>query len=151
MGRSALTHSSKSQQLPWFLHVFLQNQYHVTLFRLWPNFRCQGKVQLWLSLEHSFCVLTLRKHFPEDFTQWRCLLLKYPTFSAPAYQQSLSKCPFKWAVQVPSMCPHLGTLGHVLRKTVYANKHHICSTIALISILIILENAVQKWEKFHDP
>lgn len=31
------------------------------------NFSCQHEVQDWLPQEHSFWVLTLRKHLPEDF------------------------------------------------------------------------------------
>jgi hypothetical protein len=32
------------------------------------KFVCQCKIQHWPSVEHNFCVLTLKKHFPEDFT-----------------------------------------------------------------------------------
>jgi hypothetical protein len=45
----------------------LQNQHHLDNSYT-TNLGCQHKEQLWLRLEFSFCVLTLRKYFPEDFT-----------------------------------------------------------------------------------
>jgi hypothetical protein len=58
------SHSAEPQLLFVTLHAFKTSTTWVTLtyYQVQP----QHKVQPWLSLEHSLCVL--RKHFPEDVT-----------------------------------------------------------------------------------
>lgn len=62
---SIVNSQSASTQL-LFMSSCFQNQYYLyDSFN--TKFRCLHEVQPWLSLEHSFCVLNLTKHFPEDF------------------------------------------------------------------------------------
>jgi hypothetical protein len=63
---TVLPHSAKPQLLS-MSHAYFQSQYHLGDSET-TKFRCQHEVQPWPLLEHSFCVLALRKHFPEDIT-----------------------------------------------------------------------------------
>lgn len=63
---SILNSQSAGTQL-LFLSLCFQSQYDLDDSSN-TKFRCQHNGQPWLSLEHSFCVLNLTKHFPEDFT-----------------------------------------------------------------------------------
>ena len=55
------------------------------------KFSCQHETQPCPLLNHSFCVLTLREHFPEDFTSDRCwFLLNHHMILAPAKRHQLS-------------------------------------------------------------
>lgn len=63
---SILNSQSAGTQL-LFLSLCFQSQYDLDDSSN-TKFRCQHNGQPWLSLEHSFRVLNLTKHFPEDFT-----------------------------------------------------------------------------------
>ena len=58
------SYNVKSQVLT-MIPSCLQNQYLGNLYS--TKFSCCHEVQPQLPLEHSLCVLTLSKHFPEDF------------------------------------------------------------------------------------
>lgn len=59
------SHSAEPQLLS-MTSSCLQNPYNWEVLTIQSS-ASSAKIQVWLPLEHSFCVLTLRKHFP-DFT-----------------------------------------------------------------------------------
>lgn len=58
LGTPALPHSAKPELLSTTLSC-PQNQFHT-----WVNLLLPSLVQPWPVMEHSFCVLALKKHFP---------------------------------------------------------------------------------------
>ena len=65
--------------------VPFERLFHIT------KFSWQLEMQPWHPVDHSFCVLTLRKHVPEDFVSMISLILIIVYFSPLAMQYLLSQ------------------------------------------------------------
>ena len=66
---------------------------HKSQYCLSDSYPTKLAVQTWPLLQHSFCMLTLRKHFPEDFTSMMLVSLLITVESS--VQLSSIPCPSK--------------------------------------------------------